>query len=305
MSERDDIYREYHDTVNMTYRELELWSHDPCSELASLDRSPVDRNLRLLSKSRTEWTLNDIEDAKRTISFIRRMSAVKAGRSVGSGCPSKRDISLRNWAFDPDKLMKSNPRVRMYDAESIAKNIRETFTAKPSKKRTPFDFQWPAKMHHVGDSLAVSYASDKWKDDGDFDVYKHIAESRNVAFCVPGFLRDFDDPAQPWQTIGPMVDFTNVPMPEHFAVLGYFEEADLALHTEGSNARPGFSSDENEGVVKVTVRHGMLGASKILWSQTDSSREDEPFLFVYTNTHGVLMIIIGDELDVEADGIVG
>ena len=34
-------------------------------------------------------------------------------------------------------------------------------------------------------------------------------------------------------------------------------------------------------------------------------RKKEPFLFVYTERDGILMIVVGEELDVEKDGIVG
>jgi hypothetical protein len=190
-------------------------------------------------------------------------------------------------------------RVKVYEAEDIARNIRETFTAKKAMKRHAFNFNWPSVWQNIGDSLAVAYASDKWKDDGDYELYKHLAESRNHAFCVPGFLRDFDNPKKEWPTIGPMVSFADVPMPREFAILALFEELDLQLHVDGTDDDPQFG-EEDEGVVKVTVAHGILGASKILWEESP-----EPFLFIYTEKDGPLVFIIGEELDVLADGIVG
>jgi hypothetical protein len=92
-------------------------------------------------------------------------------------------------------------------------------------------------------------------------------------------------------------------MPRHFAILGLFEEADIQLYTAGTKTDPKIVGDD--GIVKVTVKHGMLGASKMLWSVEDPSEKDEPFLFVYTKSAGVLMVIVGDELDVRKDGIVG
>lgn len=96
------VYTKYHSLVNMSYNELLEWSKTPCSELASLDRSPITRNLRLLSRNKSEWTKKDEFDAKRTISFISRMRKAQQGKSVGN-CGSRRDISLKNWAYDPDK----------------------------------------------------------------------------------------------------------------------------------------------------------------------------------------------------------
>ena len=100
----DDVWRRYHDSVNMTASELERWAENPCSHLASLDRSPITRNLRLLRKPKSEWNERDVADAKRTISFVARMRAGEQGEPASAECElSRRDISLLNWAFDPRK----------------------------------------------------------------------------------------------------------------------------------------------------------------------------------------------------------
>lgn len=195
-------------------------------------------------------------------------------------------------------------RPRLYDAESIARNYRETFTDKPVSSETEFSWTWPAVLQHVGDSLAVAYESDKWKKAGDYVLYKHLAESRNRALCVPGFLRDFDEPSRRWKAIGPHVSFAEVPMPKHFAVLARFEELNLKLHTRGTDMSPRFGRGD-DGVVKVTVRHGMLGGSKIRWSEKYDDMADQPLLVVYTASDGPLVVIVGEELEIEADGIVG
>jgi len=194
-------------------------------------------------------------------------------------------------------------RVRVYDAENIAREIRETFTAKYVQEVIEFPFVWPRTMQHVGDSLAVAYSSDKWRRDGDSIAYKHLSESRNRALTVPGFLRDFDRPSESWPTIGPTVSLDRVPMPKHFAVLALFEEVNLKLHTRGTDRKPGFGRGD-DGIVKVTVAHGVLGGSKILWSKKHDI-PDEPFLFVYDERSGPLMMIVGDELDIKSEGIVG
>jgi hypothetical protein len=198
----------------------------------------------------------------------------------------------------------STARVKLYDAADLAHNLRATFTDKPVKGHKEMSFSWPDTWHHVGDSLSVAYASDKWKKDGNFELYKHIAESRNRAMVRPGFLRDQYNPKGEWPTIGPMVSFKGMPMPKHFAVLGYFEEADLRLYTRGTDEKPEFGLGKNDGVVKVSVRHAKLGASKIMWEKV-GKRKSQPFIFAYTESAGPLMFIVGEELDVEADGIVG
>jgi len=203
-------------------------------------------------------------------------------------------------------------RVHVVDAEEIARSMRKTFQAKEPKEKVELPFTWRSQMQHVGDSLAVCYASDKWKKkEGDLEVYKHIAESRNRVFCTPKFLRPFEDEDSYYPALGPMVSFTDVPMPKHFAVLGYFEECNLCLHSSGSHEQPAFAENpKDDAVVKVLLKHGMLGASKMRWSTLDDGRKDQPFLLVYTEPRaddpgGVHMIIVGEELDVEKDGIVG
>jgi len=99
----DEVYAKYHDTVNMSYSELEAWSETRCSKLASLDRSPINRNLRLLSTKKADWGANEVKAANRTISFVSRMKNMEQGEPVNKECPSKRDISLKNWAYNPNK----------------------------------------------------------------------------------------------------------------------------------------------------------------------------------------------------------
>lgn len=198
-------------------------------------------------------------------------------------------------------------RVRVYDAADMAREMTETFKKRGVEEERKFPWKWPQRMQFVGESLAVAYSSDKWekekRNERKWTLWKHIAESRNRALCKDGFLRDFDDPSRAYPTIGPDVDFAHTPMPSHFSILALFEEANIQLHTGGTDEEPELIEDE--GIVKVTVKHGFLGGSKILWSETEEGGKDQPFIFVYTVKDGPLMLIIGDELDIEADGIVG
>jgi len=303
LSDVDTWYQKYRQAVNMTASELRRWSKHPCSKKASLDRGPVKRNLHLLTTPRRRWGAKEVGWAKKTVSFIARMRAVSPGRPASKDCPSKRDIALLNWAYDP---MKATPNrgPKVLDAEEMAANLRKTFQAAEPEYEYHLPFSWPSTMQNIGDSLAVAYNSDKWKKKGQMELYKHLAESRNRALVVPGLLHDFYSPGKRVKVRGPMVSLHGVPLPKHFAVLALFEEVDLKLYTDGTDDAPRFGSKKDEGVVKVTVRHGMLGASKILWSR-EGKGKDQPFLFVYTEKDGVLMLIVGEELDVEADGIVG
>lgn len=202
------------------------------------------------------------------------------------------------------------PRVRVYDAEELARGMTETFKDRPVERREKLPFSWPNKMRNVGDSLAVAYASNKWKPKDkkgrrDLELYKHLAESRNRVLVRPGLLRDEYRPNKRWPTRGPMVSLADIPLPRHFAILALFEEINLQLYTSGTNRKPGFSGDRDDGIVSARVRHGMLGGSFFRWSEVYEDEEDEPFIFIYTRSSGVEIIVVGEKLDVKRDGIVG
>lgn len=99
--ELDEVYRRWRELVNMSASELERWAASECSRKASLSRAPIERNLHLLRTPKEKWGAKEIRWAKRTISFISRMRAMEQGKPVSEGCPSKRDISLMNWAHRP------------------------------------------------------------------------------------------------------------------------------------------------------------------------------------------------------------
>lgn len=189
-------------------------------------------------------------------------------------------------------------RVRMYDAKDAAKELRERFTAKPATKRRVHKWDWPSRLQWIGESHAVAYESDKWKEDGEFELYKHLAESKNNVYAVPKFLKD--ESGKPWPTIGPMVTLPAY-MPDHFAELALFTEADVQLFTSGTDTRPRLDRGD-DGFVAIEVSGGILGAGHYRMS---ASGESTPFLFVFTNGSGPELFITGDKLDIEADGIVG
>lgn len=88
----------------MDYTELKEWAKTPCSKKASVDRTPIRRNLILLKTPEALWTEAHAKAAQRTISFIARMNAVHDGRPISKDCPySGRVAALRNWAFNPSK----------------------------------------------------------------------------------------------------------------------------------------------------------------------------------------------------------
>lgn len=96
-------YKDYYDTVNMTFSELQRWSETECSRKAGLNRAPITRNLELLNINKPDWTEKHYRWAGQTIAFVNRMKNGEQGEDVADCGMSKRDISLKNWAFDVDK----------------------------------------------------------------------------------------------------------------------------------------------------------------------------------------------------------
>ena len=97
----DEVYKKFHDLVNMSVSELKKWAENPCSKKASLSRAPINRVIKLLETPKEKWGASQVRQANRVISFISRMSGVEGGKEIklpdGTVCPSKKVISLRNW----------------------------------------------------------------------------------------------------------------------------------------------------------------------------------------------------------------
>ena len=182
---------------------------------------------------------------------------------------------------------------RLVDTSEQAEQTFRTFMARDHKRHTPMKFSWPKRMQEVGTGKAVMYRSNKWKSNPrEFEDYKHVAEAEQAVYVVPGFLRDWGNPREKLKVYGPMVALKE-PMPQHFAVLAPLLGVQLRL--SGPNGRPIQGED---GLFEVVIKHGMLGAAV-------HPKTKEPFIFVYTTSGGVHMLLTGSELDIEKDGIVG
>jgi len=102
--EIDETYTKYKASVNMSYSELKRWSENECSKKASLGRDAINRNLKLLSTKKADWTSNDATEARKAIAYIARAIKQKQGKNVSKECPySKNYIALKNWAYDRNK----------------------------------------------------------------------------------------------------------------------------------------------------------------------------------------------------------
>lgn len=102
-----EVYKAYHEVVNMTASELSAWKDNPCSQEVSLSKTAIESNLQLLSKNMEDWTMADVRSANRTISFVNRVKSLEAGEDVSKECPfSLQMIALKNWAYDPVNVIK-------------------------------------------------------------------------------------------------------------------------------------------------------------------------------------------------------
>lgn len=174
--------------------------------------------------------------------------------------------------------------------------MRETFYDKSARKEELVRWQWPARMREVGECVAVMYTSDKWRDGGDYEDYKHVAEGPQTIYVTDGFLRDADaDPSgrKKLSVCGPLVSL-NGPMPGAFAVLAPILGVQVRLYEEDDDGELVLSDD---GLRQVDIAGAKLGGAR-------HPKTGEAFLLVY-DSRRVLAIIVGDKLDVERDGIVG
>lgn len=128
--ELNEVFTKYKESVNMSASELESWSNTECSKKASLDRSPITRNLRLLKTKKSDWTNKDITDANKTISFIARMKANLGGENIvktddGKECGTKAYISLKNWAYDNNKNKRNLIKARQIFRNALQKQLAD------------------------------------------------------------------------------------------------------------------------------------------------------------------------------------
>ena len=113
--------------------------------------------------------------------------------------------------------------------------MRETFQDRPIRRRETMEFTWPKEMQLIGKCLAVVYSSDKWKEDREFEDYKHLAEAPQHLLAVERFLIDWSTD-EPLGGVGPWVVLPQ-PMPKHFAKLAKFLGVQCRVY-EGTDDKP-------------------------------------------------------------------
>jgi hypothetical protein len=162
--------------------------------------------------------------------------------------------------------------------------IREDFYDKPHRQKKKVAWHWPDQMIEAGDCEAILYTSNKWQKDGRMIDYKHVKESPQKLLLRQdlNFQGDEEDFA------GPIIDLKG-DFPDSFAVLAdcLGVQARLYLDDEGKKLGP---------YVDLKFSRCKLGGGKF--------EDGSAFCFVYDSS-GVLAVVIGRDLDILKDGIVG
>jgi len=98
----DSVYKKFKKSINMNLTDLKKWKNNPASKLASLDRRPINRIIKLLSKKKSDWNKTDIANANKVISYLARAKKIKSRNYVYKNY-TKNDIALKNWGYDKNK----------------------------------------------------------------------------------------------------------------------------------------------------------------------------------------------------------
>lgn len=174
-----------------------------------------------------------------------------------------------------------------------AREIRRKFHDKDPQQEKPVPWQWPSEMQEIGTCEAVMYASNKWQSNPNKIIdYKHVAEGPQRILVREGFVRDHRS-SKPLRVVGPLHELND--MPDAFAVLDRILGVQVRMY-EGTDERPRLP-DGDDGYFQIDIPNAYLGAAR-------HPETDQTFLVVYSN-EGVHCVIVGDELNVEKDGIVG
>jgi len=116
MSEKDDVFQEFQDTVNMSVGELEAWKdsenysqYQEYKNGGQEGAEPINDAIRLLETPKSEWEdkddgFNEVEEANELLAFTGRMGEVEPGDPIPGTDPeiSKQEASMLSWAVDPN-----------------------------------------------------------------------------------------------------------------------------------------------------------------------------------------------------------
>lgn len=187
-----------------------------------------------------------------------------------------------------------------------ARAMREVFQDDKSKVAYAMNHTWPTRYYEIGQGRSVAYTSNKWKDEDDFEDYKHVAESPNQTFVTDKFLRAARKRRSDLRPNGGEYPecYAEVEFPPTVAELApfiFFEARPIESYL--GNNEIVLAAEAIQVGIPGCILYGCYakppGGS---WSRKSSLI---PFLAVIHKTDGVMAIITGKRLDVKKDGIVG
>ena len=180
--------------------------------------------------------------------------------------------------------------VNARDSVAAAREMRRKFHDKEPEHETAVPWDWPDELQEIGTCEAVMYASPKWQQNPRKIIdYKHVAEGPQRILVRKGFVHDHRG-SRELDVVGPHHELND--MPDAFAVLDKILGVQVQLYA-GSDEEPELPGD----FFQIDIPGAWLGAAK-------HPETGETFLIVYTND-GVHCLIVGPQLGVEKDGIVG
>jgi len=101
-SEIEARYKEYKSLVNMTYKELQIWSESDCCKALGYSKQPIQRNLHLLNTNKSEWGAKEYRLAGQIIKAIERILDLDLESEVYNGdslCGTKKELALKNLGY--------------------------------------------------------------------------------------------------------------------------------------------------------------------------------------------------------------
>jgi hypothetical protein len=173
-------------------------------------------------------------------------------------------------------------RVRVVDTLDLARRDREVFHDSRNPKQVRLvGVQWPRRLVEIGEGWGILYRSDKWNT---VDNYKHLHESDWRMFVSPTFKLSFDDGQDLRQNpdLAPVYDVEGE-MPRHVAYLGKCMGAQGIL---------------NDGrMVHIEIPGAHWAAARV--------PGDEGHAVIFAYSDAIHLVIVGEQLGIERDGIVG
>lgn len=204
------------------------------------------------------------------------------------------------------EVRRNRGEVGVTDSYDSAKQTREIFQGKPSKKEKQHPFGWPRFVRYLGRTNAENYFSNKMLSGGKWEFYKHIAEGPQYLFLNDESTSLINDRSavvevrEAGRRSRPASDKVEVVdgVPAAFYAKSYEITGDMPGHLADLAPCKGIQWVDPSGrYFEARIPNSTLAACK----HPDSK---ETILVVYSK-EGIHFMITGPKLNVTEDGIVG